>query len=78
MKSGRLPLLATLLTASAALLCHEAQAQSGILPQGEDAPSQVVIVADELIHDRALDTVSARGNVDIQFGDYLLRADSVN
>lgn len=78
MKSGRLPLLATLLTASAALLCHEAQAQSGILPQGEDAPSQVVIVADELIHDRALDTVSARGNVEIQYGDYLLRAESVN
>lgn len=39
---------------------------------------RAVITADELSHDQALGTVTARGNVEVQYGGRILLADTVN
>lgn len=48
-------------------------------PRGEaPAAERAVITADELTHDRALDTVTARGGVEIQYAGRILLADTVS
>jgi LPS-assembly protein len=47
-------------------------------PPGSAASDRAVITADELTHDRALDTVTARGGVEILYGGRMLLADTVS
>ncbi|SIS72326.1 LPS-assembly protein LptD [Insolitispirillum peregrinum] len=45
---------------------------------GSAQDERAQITADELIHDKTLDTVTARGGVEIQYGGRILLADTVN
>lgn len=71
----RLPLRLLLATGVAAIALWTASPGPAV---GQEVEERPVIVADELIHDRALDTLTARGNVEIVYRDSILRADTVN
>lgn len=51
---------------------------SGTLAQQVEAGERAIITADELTHDRALGVVSARGNVEVEYGGRILLADTVS
>ncbi|MFA7429042.1 MAG: LPS assembly protein LptD, partial [Rhodospirillaceae bacterium] len=67
-------------TAATALLIGAAgaTAQEPLLRDMVEAGERAIITADELTHDRALGIVTARGNVEIQYGGRILLADTVN
>jgi LPS-assembly protein len=66
-------------TAVTALLTGAAPAMAqAALTDMVEAGERAIITADELSHDRALGTVTARGGVEIQYGGRILLADTVN
>ncbi len=71
---------AALMIAAQPVLAQETEngsAAAGLNEQVQ-AGERAVITADELIHDRALGTVTARGGVEVQYGGRILLADTVN
>lgn len=75
----RLTLGAMIAAIGAALAVPAAAQQPPPLTESLGEPGErAIITADELTHDRAMDTVTARGNVEIQYGGRILMADTVN
>lgn len=71
---------AALMIATQPILAQETAPQDGteVQPAEVQPPEQAVVTADELVHDRALGTVTARGGVEVQYGGRILLADTVN
>lgn len=83
---GRRCLLSWGLAALALLVAPPAAAQETVRPQEEPGPlrdiaepgERAVITAEELVYDEGLDTVTARGDVEIRYGGRILLADTVS
>lgn len=75
-----LPLVLPVMPAALAqdAVSKEALTQDTARTPAADQQAPAVITADELVHDRSLDTVTARGHVEINYGDRILLADTVN
>lgn len=73
-------LLGTTSSIAYAALAPVAAGSPNTAKAGQEAPptDRAVITADELSHDKNLDTVTARGNVEVQYEGRILLADTVN